>query len=303
MSSIIKWKIFCNTETDYVTGFLSSDKEPTTCFNNNTHVIDTTKTKFIEKIYNDNTEQLNKWEMFCDTENTYVTGYTVKDEYPEKCFNNIDHVISRKPQLIEKIKNNTVRIKEESIQTGGNFKAICPRMICPVGTSTHDYTFEHPISAMSITLNTVAANTNHEVNAFVGPDTVIGTITGDVNVSDTVINVSSTVTSNVNIGYMISLYDGVQTENLGIVKSIDLANNTITISTPSTKSFLASTPTYVRLTVSIIEDFTIGNPGRYELGKDKIGGSYVPTGTIIRVVYNNTGSETVDFYAVIEYLY
>lgn len=303
MKCVNKWEIFCITENKYITNFLSGDKSPSVCFNNETHDIDDAKTKCLERIYADTTDCITEWELFCDTENIHVTGYTENDESPEKCFNNIEHVISKKPKAIRKIKNNTIRIKEEYMQTGGNFKAISKKMTCPVGISVHDHSFDYPISALSITLNTSALNTNDIVETDVGPDTVIGIITSDVAADTNVINVSRTAIEILNVGYKVTLDDGTNQDFLGIVTSIDLNNNTITTKNNTTHAFLTTSPTYVKMTVNIIEDFTIGYPGRYEIGKDKIGGSYVPPSTVIRVTYNNTGAETVDFYAVIEYLY
>jgi hypothetical protein len=46
--SLAKYKVYCNDEAKYVNGW--SEGEPTTCFNDNTHVIDTDKTAIIELV-------------------------------------------------------------------------------------------------------------------------------------------------------------------------------------------------------------------------------------------------------------
>lgn len=299
--SIVKWKIYCNVEQIYITCFFDYGIEPCVCSNNNNHSIDKSKTKFLERIYIDNTKDLIKWKVFCDTEQIYTYGYLEAHESPERCFNNKDHIISKRPEIIDKIINNTVRIREESLQTGGNFKATNRRMICPPGESVHDFCFDIPLSALSMTLVTSENNRNHLVKASVGPDTVIGVVTQNVSISDKILYVSSSVLENINIGYGINLYDGDQMEDLGIVTGIQINDGTVSVSKQSSKNF--SINTYIRMSVYIVDDFTIGYPSRYEIGKDKIGGSYVPASTIIRVQYNNIGLDTVDFYVLIEYLY
>lgn len=46
MATVKKYRTYCNTETAFVTGWL--DQEPTTCFNNNTHTIDTNQTTMVD---------------------------------------------------------------------------------------------------------------------------------------------------------------------------------------------------------------------------------------------------------------
>ena len=47
-NAIYKWRIWCNTDNKWVEGW--SEIAPTTCFENNTHTIDSTKTSIIETI-------------------------------------------------------------------------------------------------------------------------------------------------------------------------------------------------------------------------------------------------------------
>lgn len=102
ITKIVKrWSVYCNTEADYVEGFLNGDDgTPTTCFHNNGHSIDTTKTELIEIIKNTYTLKVIKWKVTCTTEATDVYGYlSAESGTPTKCFNNDGHTIGATEQV------------------------------------------------------------------------------------------------------------------------------------------------------------------------------------------------------------
>jgi hypothetical protein len=236
--------------------------------------------------------QVNLWRVYCETESDWSYRYLAEGTIPSKCFNDTAHTINiNSLQKIETVSNSNVLIIEESIPTNGNHKSVGYKCECTVGVSTHDFSFDIPISALSISFNTHADNQNDTLEVIIGPETPSGVITSDVSIGDTIINVSPTVIENVQLGYYVNLSDSTNNDNLGIVK------------TATSNAFLASSPTYVKLSVKAIDNFTFGYPGRYVIGESKIGGSYVPKNTIVRVVYTNNGNATRYFYPNIDYLY
>lgn len=184
----------------------------------------------------------------------------------------------------------SVQILEESgtQRTGGHFQAMSRKFSAPSNrTTTVD--FSEPIPMAGFILN-FKATTEHEgdvINMYVAPETIVGAITANVSVSDTVINVSSTVLQNMSVGFLFQLFDGVHTEDLGRVITIDKANGQITVENASTRAFSASSPTYVRQSIQYVRDYIIGPPGDYTVGQSKIGGTYIPANTVIRVTYEN----------------
>lgn len=301
---IQKWKIYCTTEAQNVIGYKVKDGAPQqVCFNDNTHTIDSAQSVLVENIYDNFTNKLFEWNIFCDTEQTNVIGFTNSEQHPELCFNNTTHVISQIPTLINKISNNNVRIIEEYKETGGYFQAKSVKFVCPVGVSTHDLVWPIPISVLSLSFITTDDHIGDTISNIVAPNTIVGAITSDVNTSDTVINVSQTVIDYINLGFFINITDFVNSDNLGRVTFVDTINNTITVETPVTNTFLAATPTYIQMSVKTIHDYTIGNPGKYVIGKSKIGGSYLAANTTIRVEYTNNGGSSKDFFTTIEFLY
>jgi hypothetical protein len=298
------WRVYCNTDNKFVYSYKNEDYgTPSVCLENPSHTIDSTKTLLIENIYDNFSKTLHEWSIYCNTEQAFITGYTKTSDYPQDCFNDVSHSVSKIPSLVKVITNNNVQIQEESIDTGGHFRAVNYKMTCPVGVSAHDYSYKHPVSALSITIPVVDSYKDDSVEVQVGPDAIIGNITSNISISDTVINVSSTVVEYIKTGFYVNFFTGALTEPEILVVSVDKINNTITLASGVSQNFSAATPTYVRMTIKLLVDFTFGHPSRLEIGKDKIGGSYIPTGTVIRVVYTNNGSVSKDFYTMIELLY
>jgi hypothetical protein len=197
-----------------------------------------------------------------------------------------------------------IQIQEETspIKTGGHYKAKGFAHDFPAGTSSYEFSFPYPIALLAAEFNGAASNAGDTMNFFIGEDTTIGTITSAVSIDDTVINVDNTSVENITVGRWLKLDDGVNThESCVIAKDID--NNTITLNDPVSTAYSPVSPTFCKMTIRMVEDFEFDSGVRYELGTSKIGGSYIPAGTVFKIYYTNTGSEIVRFKPVLEYLY
>lgn len=309
--SINNWKIYCDTESKYVSGFIDNDDGlPTTCFNNNTHSIDTSKTKLIEKIYTNHTREIIQWKIFCDTEQIYTYGYLDYLTPPEGCFNNNTHVCSQLPIPLDKIYNNNTRVQEEKIETGGNFKVKTLECNIPAGvtgtTYEFDNSFPHPISMVNVFFNTYEHNNCDVLNVDIAPDTLIGVITQDYDVGVTSLcsmTVTDTVIENSMIGGYLSIDNGITSASAGNIINIDKDNFTIDLIDPEQNiSFPAGS--MVKLTVKMMEDYHLeAGTNRVLLGSVKIGASYVPANTIGRIKYTNNNGLAKRFIFGLEYLY
>lgn len=200
-----------------------------------------------------------------------------------------------------------VKVLEEDAnqRTQGHYQGRGLKMSIPASTGTYneDFTFNFPICLMSMEYVPTLAMEGDEFCALVAPETIIGAITADVTASDTVINVSPTVLENIQIGYVVHLDDLTNKDPLGEVLAIDKAAGTITVETGAVNGFAAATPTYVKQTIVMAKDVRINGVARVELGSTKIGGSYLPTGTVIRIEYHNHSGTAKTFSAIAEYLY
>lgn len=302
-----RWRIYCDTENKYIDGYLNRDSgTPSTCFNNDTHTIDTTKSTLVEVIRNDHTQCVVKWKIYCVTELGYIEGYSNKEyDAPTKCYNNNTHTVSGVPEIIEVIHNANVKIIEESRPVGGNLRVETIKIsILPWETKIVDRNWAIDIAPLSVQLLTTPIHTGDTLQVDVSPDKNIGVITQDIAATDTVINVSPTVMQHARIGFPSCITDGVSTNETGMITDIDRVNNTITLETAVTDSFLASSPTYVTISARFLGPHEFSNTeSDLTFGATKIGASLVPKGETVRVTYINNSPNYKDLYILIEYLY
>ena len=102
--------------------------------------------------------------------------------------------------------------------------------------------------------------------------------------------------------FSIKITDGTNTNDLGIVLGKNVVAKTITVKTTTTNTFLASSPTYIKKTHYFIKTYEIGPPWEYIIGDSKIGASYIPANTIVRLKYINNSALAKKFIAKMEYL-
>lgn len=312
--TIIKWRTYCNTESTYVEGYLEESLgQPSSCFNNNTHTLDTTKNTILEKIYTNHTDKIIKWRVYCDTEKLYVDGFTDHATIPTSCFNNNTHIVSKHPEILCEIVNNNSRIQEEIIETGGNIQINSHTFDIPASGTTGDettYVSSHPIPINMISL-TACPNSNNigdYIIADIGHHTNIGILTENIDSGITGgvtgFGVSQTVIDYLNVGYFVTLTNGVTSSEMGRCVMIDKANNKISTEFPTITDFSAASPTYVQQTVQMIRrlDFPESTVPII-IGDDKIGSSYVPANVIGRIRYFNNDGKAKKFTFYLEYLY
>ena len=199
----------------------------------------------------------------------------------------------------------TTPITEDySPYTNGHYQARSESMeISQQGITTHDVEWPIPIVLFTGAFVIKNENLNDEASVEIGPDTIVGIITSDVAENDTIISVSQSVIDNVDPGYYVKLYDGANTSSLARVLSKDKEALTLTVETASDNAFSASSPTYVMQTVRMVTSFKMCAEGQITLGHGKIGGSNIPAGTKLRLIYDNKTTDSKEFGFQIEYTY
>lgn len=244
-----------------------------------------------------------QWRIRCTTDNKFE--YVWNPDKPTKCPSNINHAIdSTKTTVVDRIDPNFIRIQEESTPTGNNFKIETKVLTSPgVGISKLDIRWPFPVSIFSASFVGTTDHVGDVFNVDVSPNTTIGVLTANVSTGDTILNVTPTVIEYLNIGRKVKISDGTNVNNLGYVININEANNQITVDTAVVNNFSATSPTYVIMTVKLIEDFEIGPPWEYEFAKRKIGGTYVPANTLIQLSYDNKTNTPKKLIFAIEFTY
>lgn len=248
---------------------------------------------------------LYKWRVFCTTDSKYEVTWRQEDDEPTTCPVNTAHTIDAgQNRIMHFRKPDIIKVKEEDTPTGGHYRLASIQFdAAPNTTTSHTVSFPFPVNAISGWFQVASENVGDVINMEVAPNTTVGNITADVSISDTVISVSQTVVDNIAIGYHVRLDDLTNQEDLGYVLAVDKNLNTITVQNASTQAFLATTPTFVQMTVSYVTDFEFGHPGQIEIGTSKIGTSHLPANAPIVSRYENKTSVTKRVVSYLEYLY
>jgi len=254
------------------------------------------------------------YRVWCTTENAPVTTWGTAP--PTKCPNDTAHTIDAGTvTIIDEVSQAIVAIREEGIPTGGHFQAFTRTFTCPPGQSTHDTTWTHDRTVMSVVLQTDASHIGDIVALHVAPGTTLGVLTatvgaanattvtiGATSVQQTEIFVSPTVVQNTFIGAMLQLND--MTNLSPLYEVVSLRDSSVIVAGVLARDWPSSTMTLIQQTVIMLNDLEIGPPTKYEIGRSKIGGSYVPAGRLVRVVYTNQSStDTKKIVPYIESLY
>jgi len=296
--------------------------------------------------------KLLKWQFTCLTENIDKTIWLEDGQAtPTTCPTNSAHsILSGSARVVDVKEDNVVSIKEELIETGGNFQATTFKMETPANTtSTKTIIFPMAITALEIEYASDSSHTGDIISLSGSKDQIIGIITAGVSsasawssqnytvgqkvsythplhgarvytcIVNTVSNeapsnttywrhgfelsVSPTVLQYTMLGYYINLYNGATTDDMGRVVFIDKTNSKIYVEKNTTNSYSGMT-TYVRQTVYAIKDYEIGLGGIKSIGSSSIGGSYVPSNSVIVVEYkNNSLTDAKTLVACLEFKY
>jgi hypothetical protein len=242
---------------------------------------------------------VNKWNVYCETESAWVSGYLDENITPSTCFNNNEHTINTDlSNIILNISTQQVNIVQTEGTPGMHYRAESKKLVASPNTTTTDtHTYPYDISPMTIYLPTSAQNEGDYINSLVGENTVVGVLTSSTSTGNTVLNVNSTVIQNMQVGYIVSLGNS----NTVVGECTVIGNNQITISDPLDASYSAGT--LVKISVNNIKNFYLQGSTSYHLGTKNLLCSFIPANTPIKMAYTNNSNETKDFYYMMEYYY
>jgi hypothetical protein len=295
---VCNFRVYCTTDNKYVTVW--AKEPPTVCPENNAHSINATLTTVIEKI-EDTTVTIK--------EETTPTGGRFKVDMfkivaPQNTTTEQDFSFDYPVNIIN------ARLITEAAHQGDILSwAVSPDTV--VGTITSDYVAETGwVSQNYVVDNLVWYKDSDDIYGR-NYKCILNTVSNENpknktywTKQNTVIDVSSTVTSAVQKGFAINLTNGTTVDNIGYIIDVDSVGGTITVNGAPENSYNDSTPTYVRMSVMYMDNIEIGPPMNYSIGGNKIGTSYVPTGTVVRSTYVNKSTDTdKKLIAYIEYLY
>jgi hypothetical protein len=206
-------------------------------------------------------------------------------------------------ELIVETYTEKVKIVEEQVdnQTQGHFQATTIDLYISgvTGETYTDISFPYPVSLFSSEWLVAESQIGDSAEFQIAPNTICGVLRQEHSSGDTTLYVNDTVFTQANI--MLGYYIKVNGQELGRVIAKDQNNLTITVENGLSTNLSAMTP--VMFTVKVVPHWRFNAPGFCSVGESKIGASFIPANTTMRMVYhNNTG--TAKWFAIsLDYLY
>lgn len=237
---------------------------------------------------------LYKWRVNCTTHgHVYIWNETEPDKCP---INTSDTIDLNKTSIVEKYDPNVFSIQEEQVPTGGNF-SIESRIISADANTTehHDHLWPFPINVLQVSFISKSEHVGDELELVIGPETPVTALVQNSASGDSKLYVSDT--TYLMAGYFLHING----DDLGWIQSVDKVEKSVTLATATSNSYIAGD--VVKRSVKPIKNYYIGYPWKYDIGSSKIGGSYVPANTTIRVSYKNNSANPKIIYSEIEFLY
>lgn len=252
-----------------------------------------------------------RFEIYCETEAKWVDYWHTS--LKGVCPNNKSHTVTAgSDHNIQEVNEQTVKVREESGITGGNFILDGRNWDCiPVsqddgygpGVTVTTHIWGYPIGVLGLWASFRENNMGDVIDIVANPETPVGVLTAPALAGDTVLNVSSTVIQYMKRGYDLYITDGVNTEDLEAVTNVDMANSQVTVIKPLQNNYSPLSPTIIKMSVYFVKNMEIGAIGRFAVGTTKIGGAMFPAGVSIVVKYYNKTNETKRIVSDLEYLY
>lgn len=252
--------------------------------------------------------------IYCDTDNKWEYLWQDASIGITQCPTNVAHTVTldhTNPQSLQE-EPDIIKILEEEIPegatpTGGHYMAETIVLDIPAATVAGEETiitksYGFPIGLVDVLFDTDDCMEGDRLIAHLAADTIIGALTADIGITENVLNVSETVIDNIQVGYECSLFNGPNMNRLGVINIIDKVNRTITTSLQTVQGFSAATPTYVRMTVPIVNMF-LKKHQNYRLGSNTVGSSYIAENVVGEFIYQNWELNSKKLYVTIEFFY
>lgn len=247
------------------------------------------------------------YNIFCIDEQLTLNVWSVAR--PICCPNNYRHSIDPL-QTVKLSKRYTdvqiVKIQEENNPTNGNFRYESFKYhLNSNGETVSDICFPYPISILGVSTVTTEIQRGDKLNvSFIPAMNTIGTLTQPLHIGESNMYVTPSVINYMNPGHVciINNIASNTSNNLGEVSYVNISSNMIITQYAASNDFNALTP--VQIHVKAIKNMEFTEPMKYAVGERKIGASYIPAKTKIRMTYSNASSNLEkDMVMSMEYLY
>jgi len=297
MSTYYKYRIKCDTENNWQHWILSSTSpEPTKCPNDTSHTVNTVLTSVVETI---SENKVTIKEETIETGGHFGTR-TVDLTISPTASNTIEmwwpYPISAtvlKFTTIDEMIGDTLSLTIGPDTIVGGLLASAPSVNSYEATVTYNsddvVEYLHPSLGNQIYTCLQTATSNEP------PGTATYWQHGYP------LTASSTALTYISAGFDVALFNGVTKDDLGETILVDQPNAKIYVENAPSNSY--SPGTYIMMTVYHLKNYNIGYRSNYVIGESKIGGSYIPANTKVKITYNNNSNTEKRIVGSVEYLY
>lgn len=244
---------------------------------------------------------VNYYRIYCSTEQTFV--YVWNTSKPTTCPNNNTHTIDTNSITIsDTVSKNEVKIQQYNNAVSAYYRTETVVINAPANqTTTQTYTRPINVSVLTINWDTDETNKGDIINMYVSPNTVIGTITQNINPGDPKIYVSSTAINFLKPGMIIKIKQDTSIQELGYCTEVNKLDNSIKcVNLPS---MAMNSGSLVLFTLHNVVDFYLCANKSYRLAGKHLGTTLLPANTVVQISYQNNGNTDKTFVCFIDYLY
>lgn len=246
---------------------------------------------------------------------TCSDGENIQDDWrevgqgdPTVCRNNTSHTINGIPLVMERIDPAEVTVKEMQTPSGSGSYAFDTIEFTALANSTTvgEEAWEDDINVLSFTYVTTVEHTGDTFTAMIGEDSEVCPPARDVSSGDTVIVIPSSVfLPYLARGNKLKITNTKNTDDLGFIRSVNYADCSITVQQGAKNTFSSedSKLLVTRIFAGRTGPIEIGPAWSYNIGKDKIGSSYVPAGKKVKIEYTNKSDKDKRFVVIVRYMY
>lgn len=211
-------------------------------------------------------------------------------------------------RVVDYRKDNSVSIQEMHTITGQRYQIRHIKVTAAAGpgvTTNYDVSLPYDINLICVRNFITSDMGGDNVSWVIAPNTVVGTLTQNSNISDTVFHVDSTVITNADISWrvrIISSSNPAVYEDIGNINSIDSTNSTLTLSSAAanahtTGDYIAITGIYCNALELPPRDLQL------DMGLEIPRVAYVPANRVIRCEYTNNSNTQKTLYCYYSYYY
>lgn len=233
------------------------------------------------------TTPIYEWKIYCSTENAFISYFG--STAPDKCPNDTSHTVSSSTGSVSQIRligpNYVIATDPTPDRAFYQYTTIpldVPANKEPqILSTTFSYPFDMYIWEMAIAQGSMCIG--DKLSVQIGPDTILGLLTSDLNTGTTGMSCTTTVTNKVARGCEIGITNGVTKEYLGRVLSY--SDGQVVFSTPSSNYYPVGS--YVLWSVYPIKDMIIDSTERLVIGAKGLKTKLVPANTPIKIIYQD----------------